>query len=127
MCTSCCFLSSRSRHTRLQGDWSSDVCSSDLDRWNRSVAGGELQDRLKHQSQPFEKNGSQGPHSLSVSLAEQRIEKEYFQRQPVITCRALIIKTIVIGLPKNLFGKFILGENNPFPLVQGQADINESQ
>src|SRR5256885_2506392 len=25
-----CFLSSRRRHTRLQGDWSSDVCSSDL-------------------------------------------------------------------------------------------------
>src|SRR5256885_15189920 len=32
--TSCCsfffFFSSRRRHTRLQGDWSSDVCSSDL-------------------------------------------------------------------------------------------------
>src|SRR5256885_2915600 len=26
------FFSSRRRHTRLQGDWSSDVCSSDLDR-----------------------------------------------------------------------------------------------
>src|ERR1039457_6840517 len=30
------FFSSRRRHTRLQGDWSSDVCSSDLIRtcWN---------------------------------------------------------------------------------------------
>src|SRR6266446_9358802 len=27
------FFSSRRRHTRLQGDWSSDVCSSDLLRW----------------------------------------------------------------------------------------------
>src|SRR5256885_9064656 len=27
---SCVFFSSRRRHTRLQGDWSSDVCSSDL-------------------------------------------------------------------------------------------------
>src|SRR5256885_17217335 len=26
------FFSSRRRHTRLQGDWSSDVCSSDLNR-----------------------------------------------------------------------------------------------
>src|SRR5205807_5283194 len=26
------FFSSRRRHTRLQGDWSSDVCSSDLKR-----------------------------------------------------------------------------------------------
>src|SRR3989454_8483980 len=25
-----CFFSRRRRHTRLQGDWSSDVCSSDL-------------------------------------------------------------------------------------------------
>src|SRR5256885_7194548 len=28
----CFFFSSRRRHTRLQGDWSSDVCSSDLMR-----------------------------------------------------------------------------------------------
>src|SRR5256885_11174861 len=34
----CCelsfFFSSRRRHTRLQGDWSSDVCSSDLHALN---------------------------------------------------------------------------------------------
>src|SRR5205807_7212812 len=29
------FFSSRRRHTRLQGDWSSDVCSSDLLLWLR--------------------------------------------------------------------------------------------
>src|SRR5256885_11042265 len=29
--TSCFVFSSRRRHTRLQGDWSSDVCSSDLE------------------------------------------------------------------------------------------------
>src|SRR2546426_1758451 len=29
------FFSSRRRHTRLQGDWSSDVCSSDLPRQTR--------------------------------------------------------------------------------------------
>src|SRR3989454_1847056 len=44
------FFSSRRRHTRLQGDWSSDVCSSDLRRivsglgavaaaWERAKAG----------------------------------------------------------------------------------------
>src|SRR5688500_19888945 len=34
------FFSSRRRHTRLQGDWSSDVCSSDLvPRSTRCVAG----------------------------------------------------------------------------------------
>src|SRR5205807_6809357 len=29
------FFSSRRRHTRLQGDWSSDVCSSDL--WGENI------------------------------------------------------------------------------------------
>src|SRR5256885_9119584 len=29
-CSLIFFFSSRRRHTRLQGDWSSDVCSSDL-------------------------------------------------------------------------------------------------
>src|SRR5256885_10411093 len=32
------FFSSRRRHTRLQGDWSSDVCSSDLVRRTRPRA-----------------------------------------------------------------------------------------
>src|SRR2546426_12647809 len=31
------FFSSRRRHTRLQGDWSSDVCSSDLAVFTRRV------------------------------------------------------------------------------------------
>src|SRR5256885_12069352 len=30
ICSLLFFFSSRRRHTRLQGDWSSDVCSSDL-------------------------------------------------------------------------------------------------
>src|SRR5256885_8173734 len=40
-CCLCLFFSSRRRHTRLQGDWSSDVCSSDLDglekHWDRAT------------------------------------------------------------------------------------------
>src|SRR5256885_10840109 len=32
------FLSSRRRHTRLQGDWSSDVCSSDLGKWGPVIS-----------------------------------------------------------------------------------------
>src|SRR5256885_5986168 len=37
---SCSFFSSRRRHTRLQGDWSSDVCSSDLRAGVRFVGSG---------------------------------------------------------------------------------------
>src|SRR5256885_5502857 len=36
---SCFFFSSRRRHTRLQGDWSSDVCSSDLSTWIKLPGG----------------------------------------------------------------------------------------
>src|SRR5256885_14689985 len=35
----CFFFSSRRRHTRLQGDWSSDVCSSDLPYARRTDPG----------------------------------------------------------------------------------------
>src|SRR5256885_5495853 len=35
------FFSSRRRHTRLQGDWSSDVCSSDLSHFSAMSSGGE--------------------------------------------------------------------------------------
>src|SRR6266487_4335741 len=41
MCFFFFFFSSRRRHTRWTGDWSSDVCSSDLDRdpaWRRLSA-----------------------------------------------------------------------------------------
>src|SRR5688500_19926121 len=34
------FFSSRRRHTILQGDWSSDVCSSDLSSIGMSPSGG---------------------------------------------------------------------------------------
>src|SRR5256885_12117303 len=38
-CTVLCFFffSGRRRHTRLQGDWSSDVCSSDLRSQPRQI------------------------------------------------------------------------------------------
>src|SRR6266850_6758574 len=49
------FFSSRRRHTRLQGDWSSDVCSSDLG-WNKApmikvVGTGTTEDRLRRLEQ----------------------------------------------------------------------------
>src|SRR5256885_7245866 len=47
-CRHCCFFSSRRRHTRLQGDWSSDVCSSDLQRGdgNDALMGGAGADTI---------------------------------------------------------------------------------
>src|SRR5256885_5484508 len=37
------FFSSRRRHTRLQGDWSSDVCSSDLVREHDGLSSSETE------------------------------------------------------------------------------------
>src|SRR2546426_3838891 len=45
------FFSSRRRHTRLQGDWSSDVCSSDLvEAWKLNP---DLVLALKESHAPF--------------------------------------------------------------------------
>src|SRR3989454_12615326 len=78
------FFSSRRRHTRLQGDWSSDVCSSDLHlevdvavlaaaarlAHVASLRGGRLADRL-----PI---GHLGPADVRVDpeLAQQAVDDD---------------------------------------------------
>src|SRR5256885_13170944 len=48
------FFSSRRRHTRLQGDWSSDVCSSDLFVWCQGFPPERLETpRIWHTYQRF--------------------------------------------------------------------------
>src|SRR5207248_3952559 len=51
------FFSSRRRHTRSYGDWSSDVCSSDLRE--RTGAGGALPDHHRRR-----RTQSHAPHPL---------------------------------------------------------------
>src|SRR5256885_3906691 len=47
--SSICF-SSRRRHTRLQGDWSSDVCSSDLEVFRARAASSESSSLIRGSS-----------------------------------------------------------------------------
>src|SRR5256885_8511033 len=47
------FFSSRRRHTRLQGDWSSDVCSSDLQDVKLVGGLGQVQRLPNNHSQSF--------------------------------------------------------------------------
>src|SRR5256885_9843572 len=69
MCTSCVirclfffFFSSRRRHTRLQGDWSSDVCSSDLQGCTLHFTG-IISSRAKDSSIGDEPGGCERFHS----------------------------------------------------------------
>src|SRR5205807_7177393 len=61
------FFSSRRRHTRLQGDWSSDVCSSDL--LDRALI--EI-DRIQIDEAVDERR----PHALLERSEERRVGKE---------------------------------------------------
>src|SRR5256885_9080583 len=84
------FFSSRRRHTRLQGDWSSDVCSSDLGE----IAAFSLTERLtasvdlivicvrwrnfQGQAAAGNEDGRKGPAARDVSKRseERRVGKE---------------------------------------------------
>src|SRR2546426_3500427 len=55
------FFSSRRRHTRLQGDWSSDVCSSDLtQRGGNLVTDGTYGDFKLHFEFRYPPSGNSG-------------------------------------------------------------------
>src|SRR5438876_6712438 len=47
------FFSSRRRHTRWTGDWSSDVCSSDLVKTFESLSDAELEVKLQKAADRF--------------------------------------------------------------------------
>src|SRR6266850_3085573 len=67
------FFSSRRRHTRLQGDWSSDVCSSDL---SCGRAGAAIRpDRKPSKSGSFQEIG-RASCGKSVDLGGRRIIKK---------------------------------------------------
>src|SRR5690348_17972984 len=59
----CFFFSSRGRHTRWTGDWSSDVCSSDLPGPLRERPGGRLADLLGPPGPGHDRAGGDGVHA----------------------------------------------------------------
>src|SRR5256885_3172865 len=73
------FFSSRRRHTRLQGDWSSDVCSSDLLLHDRL---GRFLQRLAaaDQAEPFVEE----PHTRLDVAAVVRAERQDAGRHAVL-------------------------------------------
>src|SRR5256885_7485665 len=65
------FFSSRRRHTRLQGDWSSDVCSSDLTRMARTETEPGSSAPNRHDGFPNEPGGIPRPAKVG-RMAERR-------------------------------------------------------
>src|SRR5256885_5588074 len=67
------FFSSRRRHTRLQGDWSSDVCSSDL------CEGGTWRRRCSPMAQRGQQLGGRnaGPDRKSTRLNSSHLVISY--------------------------------------------------
>src|SRR5256885_9227737 len=73
------FFSSRRRHTRLQGDWSSDVCSSDLFLSND---GGKWKSTKTPYFQDDDKFVTNGDWMCLPHLDHTDIKKETFKLWP---------------------------------------------
>src|SRR3989454_8866648 len=63
------FFSSRRRHTRLQGDWSSDVCSSDL------MSFGLVGAHIAYDNERKDGGGSRGVFGVGLHLGIHRSEE----------------------------------------------------
>src|SRR2546426_8777764 len=72
------FFSSRRRHTRLQGDWSSDVCSSDLLHDLRERLHGRPRDvlRSEHRRPFFQRAGAERRAERSDLTTPRRLVRE---------------------------------------------------
>src|SRR5256885_6863687 len=84
------FFSSRRRHTRLQGDWSSDVCSSDLEApvEGRSAFGDQIpEDEDEGQHRNERQHGHEGGHGPADDAAAQAA-RAHSARLPTAVPRA---------------------------------------
>src|SRR5690348_18354415 len=80
MCYVFFFFSSRRRHTRWTGDWSSDVCSSDLCCWRHEKRGDHFQPGQCRAGQQHAVDEPKGAlllrHPLQMRSEERRVGKE---------------------------------------------------
>src|SRR5690348_6081686 len=81
----CFFFSSRRRHTRWTGDWSSDVCSSDLAGWEPQT------EELTFAQQP---GSDQRPYDRLIGAALDG-ERWLFARQDTVEAAWKIVNEVL--------------------------------
>src|SRR6266705_5127899 len=77
------FFSSRRRHTRSYGDWSSDVCSSDLSQWR---------DPKRSDNWPFLSGVEQRQSALAAARWRSEEHTSELQSPYDLVCRLLLEK-----------------------------------
>src|SRR5207248_3961634 len=99
------FFSSRRRHTRSYGDWSSDVCSSDLQQSHsprnlprrevRPVGSGQRKSVMAMETRLRSEERRVGKECRAGGVGEQRIEKE--GEADTVTHRAIKHAATIVG------------------------------
>src|SRR2546426_7205636 len=111
MCCFCCwyvfivfmfffFFSSRRRHTRLQGDWSSDVCSSDLTGVGAVSIGILLYFVIPKFAGIFEEMGAAIPPATMAMLWVSKMTRSYWWVALGSLAAIVIALRYVIGTPR---------------------------
>src|SRR2546426_7950746 len=86
------FFSSRRRHTRLQGDWSSDVCSSDLRgegaiaRQARNIVAVKSQQFMLTYSSPAPAPGASSRSTRSTDRKSTRLNSSHLVISYAVFC-----------------------------------------
>src|SRR2546426_6211663 len=93
------FFSSRRRHTRLQGDWSSDVCSSDLRRLD-ALGGLTVEDRLTVNRVKQLHAAIQTEYSIAHALRDLGRDQEAVARATAVRPQAAELTRLVRDLSR---------------------------
>src|SRR5256885_10140659 len=117
------FFSSRRRHTRLQGDWSSDVCSSDLAYFNFSAGSNDVTNDL---SDPL---GSVNFYAHPSEIADAQLQIGGAKDQRVLDKIAAATDTQLVGGISEIPGtdKFtvyftggVADQNHSIPIIRDE-------
>src|SRR5256885_7311332 len=107
------FFSSRRRHTRLQGDWSSDVCSSDLDGNLVQLGYGAAQRRIWT-----------AESDQTSAIAEGIAQDKDFTKRLLAACGVPVPEGQIVHSPEEAWE---VAQDIGFPVTVKPSDGNQSE